>query len=607
MKKKKSLFCFLIILISLHPSSPSEYKRSSLWKKMLVGALTICIVNSSDNAPSFAWTKSFGGINNETGNDLGIDSQGNFWGIGSTSSYGSKEVNGLVTQYNAKGERGESYAFGGRGSDELLGLKMYPNDSFTTAGYKEFEGDTDFLMADFDTEAFPYWQMAFGKKNSTEKASTVDIMPNGNKIEVGWTDGGQGGIDMLVVVLNTTKDVIYSSTIGSIAWDEYPNKVKAVNNTHCIITGYRKNDTWTKTILLMLDFIEGIVWQNIMKGSMQSIGNDLVLFESSFWWIGEITSIDLGIGGKDICIGKHTLFGQPLVFHILGGNGDDIGKSIDISIGGTISILAEMESFGAHGSNMWLGILHSTGSLNTSRVVGGQGNEYASALVSTPDQGSAAIGTKEDNGGNSNILVTKVTYEEEDCGSLVTPTEIVVATDMLWGNSSFFLQPFNGTTTPTNFKRSKIVAFEKDTTLCTFPNEGPPSKEATPSPLTLVTQKDYSTPTPSPTTESTTFDTNDIILILAIGSFIFSIVGVSLGVYCWSKFWRKSKEAVKEIRQAERNLDVIVKKKDNIEPYQQEEKVRLEQSEEHSLDTQQNYEIVKIIVKDKTPALLYDI
>ena len=221
--------------------------------------------------------------------------------------------------------------------------------------------------------------------------------------------------------------------------NDYANGVKLLPDGRCIIIGSTDTSVnGTETALLMLDAMgQQIIWDYTVGGMGEDIGYDLVLSNTSFWWIGVTTS-----EGQDICIGHHTMLGEPLVIYTIGGPGNEVGKSIDIAPNGKVTIGAEIGSFGSGGKDMYVATLDVAGILNKSKVVGGREDEHVGAVIFTPDEESIAIGDSNSYSSYQSLLFVKVRYDNIDCGSLVTPTQRVVTGPPLMEKCFFFTVAF---------------------------------------------------------------------------------------------------------------------------------------------------------------------
>lgn len=568
----KKILCVLMILLTSNPSHANQQKRSSFLKGTLVTFVTLLSMRQSEATPWYAWSDNVGGGNQEWGHALDLNSMGDYWLAGATSSYGHGGEDGFFLHYDATGQRMATYAFGDEEDNEIMGLKMDGENSFTAVGRTVISGKNHFLITHLNPEDNTGWQKAFGK-DGDQQGEKVDTLPNGISVSVGHTNssGGAGGIDMLAIKTDATGAFVYGVMIGS-PGDDYAHSVKLLSDGRCVIVGATTTPTnGTDVALLMLDATgQNLVWDYTIGGLGEDIGYDLALSSTTFWWIGVTTS--QGAGGKDILLGQHTLLGAPQRLYTIGGPGDEVGKSMDIAPNGEITIAAEMESFGSGGKDLYVAILNATGALKkaNSKVIGGGAHEYVGAVRFTPDQKSAAIGSSQSYNGNQDLLFAKVRYGHVDCGSLVTPKQSEVTALFSWQNASFSKSIFNGTWTDPALDLNQL-SLDQDP-VCTI-SKGDimptlsPTISPTAGPLFLFEQQPDTSLAPTSAidicssaaevcsdTAETCSEPDDLFFAV---STVLGSMSVFLGIFCWGSYWICFYREARRLHNAEHKLDEV--------------------------------------------------
>ena len=270
------LVLFLSLSLSPHPMHASNTEDAlvygSTWKHVFTGFFTLCALRSVQ-AQSEAWIDVIGGINNDFGSDLTIDSEQNFGLTGTFYSYGAGDADVMLSMYNAGGELLSVYSLGGPQADEGFSIKTVDGD-FVVVGYTKSggAGDADLLITKFNLTDV-HWSKAFGRINA-EKGYSVAHTLDHSFVVVGYTkSSGAGGADWLMVKFSAAGDWEWSRTFGG-SGDEHAYKVVVTETGNLVI-------------------------------------------------IGSTTSI--GAGGKDLLLASFSPTGNRLWAYTIGGIGDEKG------------------------------------------------------------------------------------------------------------------------------------------------------------------------------------------------------------------------------------------------------------------------------------------
>lgn len=165
------------------------------------------------------WQRRLGGAASDLGFAVAVDSSGNVYLSGQTSSEGAGGNDVLLAKYNSAGAIQWQRRLGGAGSDVGRGVALDSSANVYVTGYTSSEGagGNDMLLAKYDTSGTILWQRSLGgTSNDTGVGIAVDSA-NGVFYVIGNTAStGAGGNDLLLAKLPI--DGTRTGTYGSLTY-----------------------------------------------------------------------------------------------------------------------------------------------------------------------------------------------------------------------------------------------------------------------------------------------------------------------------------------------------------------------------------------------------
>ncbi|MCA3304130.1 MAG: SBBP repeat-containing protein, partial [Roseomonas sp.] len=126
------------------------------------------LITKYDKSGVIQWQRVLGGVNNDRGYGIAVDSSGNCYVTGLTASAGAGNSDVLITKYNASGTIQWQRVLGGASVDYGYSIAVdgsgncYVTGITTSAG----AGNEDLLIAKYDTSGTIQWQRVLGGTSS---------------------------------------------------------------------------------------------------------------------------------------------------------------------------------------------------------------------------------------------------------------------------------------------------------------------------------------------------------------------------------------------------------------------------------------------------------
>lgn len=149
-----------------------------------------------DLSGNLIWAKSWGGVDDETGESILLAPNGNLYVFGSSGSFGVGGWDALVQQWTPEGELLWSHTWGGS-DQELLSSSTYRSDALYAAGWtSSFAGDWQILVIKFDLDGNIEWVRTLGgagKDTASDIDSSYSMFSNRTYIHLAASMESPGG------------------------------------------------------------------------------------------------------------------------------------------------------------------------------------------------------------------------------------------------------------------------------------------------------------------------------------------------------------------------------------------------------------------------------
>ena len=233
------------------------------------------------------------------------------------------------------------------------------------------------------------WTKTFGGSNSDLGFSVQQTYDNGFII-AGWTQSFGSGYQVYLIKTNETGDEIWSHTYDEGSYAE-GYCVQQTSDLGYIVTG-------TSGPSFDVYLIKTDEWGNEIWSQTYSIGwergESVMQTNDGGYIIGGFTDTNCS-GEVDVYVIKTNEVGDEQWSRTYGGNGVDLGRSIQQTLDGGYIIVGYTSSYGAGGIDVYLIKTDNNGMEIWSQTYGGIANDYGYGVQQMSDGGYIIVGATE--------------------------------------------------------------------------------------------------------------------------------------------------------------------------------------------------------------------
>jgi hypothetical protein len=270
------------------------------------------------------------------------------------------------------------------------------------------------------------WEKTFGGSNF-DSPTSITRVNDGNYVVAGWTYsndidviGNHGGIDVWVIKIDQTGNILWKKTIGGSS-DDVAYSVASTNDGGVIISGWSDsndgdisgNHGGSDCLVLKLSSIGNIEWQKSIGGSASETGYSIFQTKDNGYILSGWSNSNDGdangntpVGGADYWVVKLTSSGGIQWQKSYGGSGTDwafstVATTDNGYIVGGYSDSNDGDITNNKGSfDFWLLKIDSTGTKEWEKSLGGSGIENLPSITKTTDGMFLICGTSNSNDGD---------------------------------------------------------------------------------------------------------------------------------------------------------------------------------------------------------------
>jgi hypothetical protein len=163
------------------------------------------------------WFRSFGGNGIQEGNSVVETADGGFVITGGTNNFGPGDKDVYLIKVSAKGAEEWVCSFGGTGSEEGKSIAQTMDGGYIVAGYTNSvgKGGDDVYIVKADEFGQVVWEKSFGGEYDEQATSVFETDDDGYVI-TGYTNSkGAGGVDVYLLRLNSSGEMMLEKTFGT--------------------------------------------------------------------------------------------------------------------------------------------------------------------------------------------------------------------------------------------------------------------------------------------------------------------------------------------------------------------------------------------------------
>lgn len=227
-----------------------------------------------NSSGTLLWQRQLDAAGTEIGNGITVDSSGNVYICGATTSEGAGSYDLIIAKYDTYGNILWQRVFGGANIE--YGFPAVVTDTSNNVyvcGYTTSQGagGYDMLLIKYDTDGNLLWQRAYGT-TQYEYANCVRVGPSGNvyicgKFVVGST------YDAVLAKINPSGTLLWRRSLGGIDnWGgDHGSKISIDSSENIYMCGRNDQVNSGVNLLAKYDLNGNLIWQRYMT---QYIGND---------------------------------------------------------------------------------------------------------------------------------------------------------------------------------------------------------------------------------------------------------------------------------------------------------------------------------------------
>jgi hypothetical protein len=364
------------------------------------------------------WDKLYGGSGSDTINEVLPTSDGGYIIIGTTQSYGGSDDDVWLIKTNATGVEQWNKTFGGSSADQGVSIEITSDNGYIFSGNTmSFNpGNWDFWLIKTNETGIEQWNETFGG-GANDECYEMDLTSDGGFVLVGYTESyGGSDQDVWLVKANDTGSEQWNMTFGGSQVDRGWT-VQQTSDGGYIIGGETDSydtaggvDAW----LIKTDSNGNSQWNKVYGGSWADYFFSVVEKPDGGYILSGQT-LSYGAGNWDAWLVETNWGGDKPWYRLYGGSSDDIGRTVQETADGGIVMVAQTESFGAGGRDIWLIKTNSLGNDLWEKVYGGGSNDYGYYAGPTSDGSIMTIGETYfyDVNGDVWLIMTNATGQEK--------------------------------------------------------------------------------------------------------------------------------------------------------------------------------------------------
>ena len=361
--------------------------------------------------PVAYWIATLGGAGGDFGRSVAVDTNGNVYITGTTTSQGAGSNDGLIIKYNAHGVIQWQRSLGGADLDVVYGIGIDASSNVYVAGFtiSQGAGSYDVLIAKYNSSGTIQWQRTLGGTNA-DIGQGITVDASGNVYVTGYTfSQGAGSADVLIAKYDTDGTIQWQRCLGGADIDiGYGIAVDDSGNVY--VAGYTTSQTAGLDDVLIVKYNASgtIQWQRRLGGASVDMGYGISVDSSGNVYVTGYTQSQTS-GVQDVLVAKYNTSGVIQWQRGLGGAGNDQGTGIAVDASGNVYVTGQTTSQGAGGNDAIVTKYNTSGGIIWQRRLGGTAEESGAGLE-VDDNGNVYVTgyTGSQGSGGNDLFIAKL-------------------------------------------------------------------------------------------------------------------------------------------------------------------------------------------------------
>jgi hypothetical protein len=396
--------------------------------KTIFLTIIICILSVQVSTSQSQFQRTIGGTSEDRAHSIMQTTDGGFVVAGYTTSFGAGNTDMYIVKIDSGGTLQWSKTMGGSGNEWAWSMIQTTDGGFAMVGGTNTfgAGGYDLYIVKLDGSGSFQWSKTVGGSGNEYDHSCIIQTTDGGFVVAGLTTSfGAGGADMFIVKLDINGTLQWSKTVGGTAADYIYSIIQTTDGGY-IVAGSTNSFGAGNTDMYIVKIDSGgtLQWSKTMGGSGYDLAYSIIQATDGSYVVAGYTN-SVGAGDYDLFIVKLNTGGTLMWSKTIGGTGDDKAQAILQTTDGGYVIAGNTASFGAGSSDFYIVKLDAAGILQSSKTIGGTGNDVAYSIKQTTDGGYIVAGSTNSFGaGNLDMYIVKIDGSGIICGNSFSPTSI---------------------------------------------------------------------------------------------------------------------------------------------------------------------------------------
>lgn len=376
------------------------------------------ILINAQEPPDTAWTRMYGGSDQEEAYAVEETIDGGFIIAANTKSFGSGLWDAWVIKTDAYGNQEWAETYGGTGIDNAYDVKQSLDGGYIIAGRTDLDGSSfsSLWLIKINDMGDMMWNETFGENDRAELANSIQLTYDGAFIIAGtkevepYDDPHQ---EFWLIKTDVDGNMLWDRTYGGAGYDA-AYSVRQASDSGFILVGTTEIPGSLEDIRLVKTDRDGnLLWEKTYGGLLNDAGMDLLQTADGGYLLSGKFQSSL-TDPSDLWVIKTDQFGNHLWEEVFGGLSMDMGYAISMGPESGYVIAGMTASFGAGGADGWLLKIDENGNELWTKTIGTSENERFTDILLT-------------SGGDNILAGYSGTFDNTDAWLVKVGTDVGIA------------------------------------------------------------------------------------------------------------------------------------------------------------------------------------
>ena len=364
----------------------------------------------AQNPPDILWTRTFGGIENESAYSIQLTSDGGYVFAGYTNSFSAGENDFWLVKIDESGIEEWNHSFGGINGEVAKSVQQTSDGGYVMAGitWSFGAGEGDFWVVKTDSLGNEEWNRTFGGPLGDQAESVQQTNDGGYIVTGAYEVIGNPPIKLLLIKLDQNGDLEWEQTFGNSGFNVGYSVLQSEDNGF-IVGGFKSmpdHDFW----LLKTDGNGNLEWEQTYDLGVDQVKEIRKTSDNGYILIG--TTHPLSGGNWDFWLVKTDSLGNEEWNQSYGGIEYEFATSVIQDYENGYLLTGATEALHPDMFDLWLIKTDELGNVEWEIIYGEEDNyESANSIQRTLDGNYILAGMNGTNEpGSYDVLILKVGY-----------------------------------------------------------------------------------------------------------------------------------------------------------------------------------------------------